>query len=83
MPSPFPGIDPFLESPAIFPDLQHSMDEHREPYLEICRLVDGRERLVTSIEVVGPSNKTPGDHARKLYLHKQREELGNRTTTPP
>ena len=34
-----------------------------------------RERLVTTIEVPGLTNKTPGAHGRALYLRKQREVL--------
>ena len=25
MPSPFPGMDPYLEAPSIWPDLHHSL----------------------------------------------------------
>ena len=147
MPSPFPGMDPFLEHPAFFPDLhgrlhvfisetlQRSLptpyfavinerlwvetsaryigpdtdvlcggwtmaessvamgkagrartrplvfetahDEHREPYVEIrTRLAEGGERVVTAIEVLSLSNKTPGQRGRELYLEKQAEILG-------
>lgn len=148
MPSPFPGMDPFLEHPDFFPDLhgrfhvylseslQHSLpapyfavvnqrlwvetsaryiepdtavlyggwtvgessvawetagrartrplvfetthDEHREPYVEIrTRLAEGGERVVTAIEVLSLSNKTPGQRGRELYLEKQAEILGS------
>jgi hypothetical protein len=146
MPSPFPGMDPFLEDPAVFPDLHDSLiaylrealqsrlpqtyyaalgarvwvefahrtigpdvnvlrrdggttsgepadggvavapavrakpvvvrvphDERRETFVEIYAS-DGR-RLVTSIEVLSPANKTPGEHGQDLYLQKQRELL--------
>jgi Protein of unknown function (DUF4058) len=146
MPSPFPGMDPWLEHPEIFPDVHDSLisylrealnatlpapyfaniatrvwvevserwlgpdvkvlhpqdrgssgpprhsdtavaepatagpvviqvphDEIREPTLEI-RTHQGR-RLVTSLEVLSQSNKTPGDHGRDLYLQKQDEIL--------
>lgn len=53
-------------------------DEHRETFVEIIRPhVDG-ERLVTVIEVLSPSNKTPGEQGRDLYLRKQREVLGSK-----
>jgi hypothetical protein len=147
VPSPFPGMDPFLEDPEIFPDLHDSFiasvkvslnarlpepyyakigrrvwievsqrligpdvnvlssnggpprkqeaksgvavaaglrsrpvmvrvphDEIRQTFLEIYTR-QGRKRLVTSVEVLSPSNKTPGDKARKLYRKKQRELL--------
>lgn len=140
MPSPFPGMDPYLEHPEFFPDLHDALisglrvalqerlpasycaltrsrvwveysersiepdvnvlrteapdnhggtatavsvsvqpvivyvpnDESRESYLEVYT-VQGERRLVTAIEVLSPSNKTPGDHGRDLYLLKQRD----------
>lgn len=134
MPSPFPGMDPFLEHPAFFPDLHDSLIiylreqlqerlpepyyatsaeraevelsqrhigpnvavlraevptppeatatqpvvvsvptvETRETYLEIFARRD-TERLVAVVEVLSPSNKTPGDSFRERYLRKQRE----------
>lgn len=148
MPSPFPGMDPFLEHPDFFPDLHGRFhvylsealqallpapyfavinqrlwvepsaryiepdtdvlygdwtvgessvawktaertrtrplvfetfdDEHREPYVEIrTRLAEGGERVVTAIEVLSLSNKTPGQRGRELYLEKQAEILGS------
>jgi len=150
MPSPFPGMDPYLEHPDIFPDfhdrfvtytseaLQTQLPEpyyaaigrrawievsqrfigpdvdvlaprrseksHKEsaeavaarppaepvvihvPHDErIERLVEiymGRgaeRRLVTTIEILSLSNKTPGEHGRNLYLRKQREILQSKT----
>jgi hypothetical protein len=52
-------------------------DERREPYLEIRSGIEG-ERLVTTIEVLSLSNKTPGAHGRDLYLRKQKEVLGSK-----
>ncbi len=119
MPSPFPGMDPFLEHPDIFPDFHNSFitylseaiqprlpppyiaaigrrawvevserfigpdrqvirvphDECCEPLVEICVGRGSDRRLVTSIEVVSLTNKTPGEHGRDLYLRKQREIL--------
>ena len=145
MPSPFPGMDPFLEHPVFFPDLHGSMhvyirealqaalpepyfavveerlwvessarpiepdsvviqslesgtethgiatavatrtqplvfevfdDEHTETYIEVrTRLRDEKERIVTTIEVLSPTNKSPGEKGRDLYLEKQREIL--------
>src|SRR5262245_6858898 len=142
MPSPFPGMDPWLESPAIFPDIHDALifllreglnavlprgyravganrvwleeDRHRLPdvsvtrppetdrngngglaveaftragmlavesavlaepvverYLEI-RTTAG-ERLVTAVEVLSITNKTPGEEGRGAYRQKQSE----------
>jgi hypothetical protein len=52
-------------------------DERREPFVEILAPGpgEGSERLVTAIELLSPSNKTPGERGRELYLRKQRELL--------
>ncbi len=152
MPSPFPGMDPYLEHPEVFPGLHDSMvtflqealqkslpepyyatsksrvwievsqryiepdvdvlhpreagrpksrsngpavlvpptargrpvlvrvphDERRERFLEICSLQDDGDRLITTIELLSPSNKTPGKHGRELYLRKQKEILDSK-----
>jgi Protein of unknown function (DUF4058) len=152
MPSPFPGMDPYLENPEIFPDFHDSvitylrealqaslpppyfaalgrrvwievsrrsvcpdvqvhhgktgvesprpapalsfavaaatiarpvtvkvaLDEFREPFIEIYTRGDEGKRLVTSIEVLSLSNKTPGEQGRELYVRKQREILSNK-----
>ncbi len=49
-------------------------DDVREPFVEIWSKRDG-DRLVASVEVLSPANKTPGDHGREKYLQKQRELL--------
>lgn len=49
-------------------------DEIREPLIEVYA-DEGGERLVTVIEVLSLTNKTPGEHGRDLYLQKQREVL--------
>jgi hypothetical protein len=49
-------------------------DEVRETFLEIHA---GRDRLVTTLEVLSWSNKTPGDHGRDLYVKKQEEIRGS------
>jgi hypothetical protein len=53
-------------------------DEVRETFLNIYTW-QGSERLVTSIEVLSPANKTPGEHGRDLYLQKQNELLASST----
>lgn len=150
MPSPFPGMDPFLENPEYFPDLHDSLIyclqetlqprlpepyfakkgrrvwleqvgrqigpdayvlrapgptgrvpdvaeiatvgetgavavvadpepdpviEIREPYLEIYTGAGDDKRLVTTIEVLSPTNKTQGGQGRSLYRRKQQEML--------
>lgn len=146
MPSPFPGMDPYLEAPTIFPGLHNRLiallgealqaalsapyfaeigerawvevsgrfiepdasvlhrrredegggvaaaptrsvpivvtvphDERREPFLEIRTTGEEGERLVTAVEMLRPSSKTPGERGRELYLRKQREILESRT----
>lgn len=111
MPSPFPGMDPFLEAPTIFPGLHNRLiallgealqavlpapcfaeigerawveadgrdDERREPFLEIRTTGHKGERLVTTVEILSPSNKTPGKRGREFYLRKQREVLESPT----
>ena len=155
MPSPFPGMDPYLESPDWFPDLHDGMitfikgelqarlprpyyarsrqrvwlglenrdhvepdvdvlrsggakpsrrrhdadtggvavaepvtsdpvvvragrimgDPEHEPFLEIHRRQGPDDIVVAIVEILSPSNKTPGDHGRNLYLAKQQETL--------
>lgn len=150
MPSPFPGMDPFLEHPDLFPGFHDSFiahlkellqpklpdpyfadsgrrawievserfigpdvqvlkprqgqesseerrgaagvavavppstrpivihvphDERREPFLDIYVGRRPERRLVTTIEILSPSNKAPGEQGRDLYLRKQRETL--------
>jgi hypothetical protein len=51
-------------------------DEHVERFLEIRELRrGGRDRLVATIEVVSPANKTPGHTGFDKYREKQREVL--------
>jgi hypothetical protein len=53
-------------------------DERQEPLVEISMGRGSDRRLVTSIEVLSLTNKTPGEHGRDLYLRKQREILGSK-----
>jgi hypothetical protein len=152
MPSPFPGMDPYLESPDWFPNLHDGLitflvgalmrrlpepyyarsrqrvwleyahrqiepdadvlhsglgasrwrggnggvavaeevavaepvvvsvetiehEPFEEPFVEIRRRDGSDDRLVASIEVVSPANKTLGNPGRETYLAKQREIL--------
>ena len=54
-------------------DVEH--DEHIENVLEIHGRWSGQDRLIATIEVVSPSNKTPGDEGYDKYRAKQREVL--------
>ena len=154
MPSPFPGMDPYLEHPAFFPGLHDRLvtylgealqaklpapyyaeigdrlwvevsqrvigpdvnilrprpsptsrrgeseshggvalaeevtarpvvvtvphDEFREPFLQILSR-QNEERVVATVEVLSPANKTLGSQGRELYLRKQREVLDSQT----
>lgn len=146
MPSLFPGMDPYLEGPGVFPDFHDGFitymrealqphlpepyyaaigrrawievseryigpdvsvvdsgiipnaggttiatknvtepivihvphDELVEPLIEICVGKGPDRRIVTTIELLSPSNKTPGEHGRDLYLQKQREILDSK-----
>jgi len=50
-------------------------DPFEEPLIEIRRRQGSEVRLVASIELVSPANKTPGNPGRERYLAKQREVL--------
>jgi hypothetical protein len=52
-------------------------EEFRQTYLDIYAK-PGNERLVTTIEVLSPTNNTAGGEGRTLYLQKQREVLGSK-----
>jgi hypothetical protein len=53
-------------------------DERSEPLIEIYLGRGSARRLVTTIEVLSLTNKTPGERGRDLYLRKQREILDSR-----
>lgn len=148
MPSPFPGMDPYLEGPRFFPDFHDSMivymkamlqralpenyfaqsgervwveasernvipdvsvtrilsprhrsddggvallepetdsafvidyeyepEQERQIFLDIFSLHGPDRELVTSIEILSPTNKTPGKDGRGTYRAKQSEML--------
>jgi hypothetical protein len=52
-------------------------DERIEPLVEIYIGRGSARRLVTSIEVLSLTNKTPGERGRDLYLRKKQEILGS------
>ncbi len=150
MPSPFPGMDPYIEGPAVWPDFHNRFiaafsdavnsllpapyysaianriyvedsDRRIEPDVDVLFPPDsfdermdhtggiaiadvaqarpvivhspseeitewfaeiyaapGGEQLVTTIELLSPSNKRTGSEGRVLYLQKQREMLASR-----
>jgi hypothetical protein len=54
------------------------MEEFREPFLELYAAQPGGAELVTSLELLSPTNKQAGAQGRELYLRKQREILASR-----
>jgi hypothetical protein len=65
---------------VIDPPLVLTVDgmEIREGFIEIMQLGE-RGRVVTALEVLSPSNKTPGHKGQQLYLAKQGKILKSRT----
>jgi hypothetical protein len=116
MPSPFPGMDPFLEHPAYFGGLHtclmveitsalqpalpdhyfadvevrrwlepargptHPDDEHRQCFVEMRTRHGHKERVVATIGMMTPGNKTVGDQSRKLFLSRQKDVLNAATS---
>ncbi|AFZ24916.1 hypothetical protein Cylst_2719 [Cylindrospermum stagnale PCC 7417] len=125
MPSPFPGMNPYLEHPELFPGLHHlliieiarflspqlrpkyrvavevrmyeTIDENsfvtvpapepvkvkvpmpvaiKEGYLEVREV--GTEELVTTIEILSPTNKRQGKE-RRIYEKKREQVLASFT----
>lgn len=103
MPSPFPGMDPYLEQSDVWHDFHQewmtraraflasrvgpnylvkievqltlpAVDADSESWLEIRDRFD--RRLITVIELLSPSNKTPGAD-RDAYLGKRRRVLAS------
>jgi hypothetical protein len=52
--------------------------EFRETFLDIYTVDQGEHRLVTSIEVLSPTNKSPGEQSSGMYRKKQGEFLGSK-----
>jgi hypothetical protein len=73
-----PGVVPEaveLTQPVVIPVEMIEHDPFEEPFVEIHRRDGSDDRLVATIEVVSPANKTPGNPGRETYLAKQREIL--------
>ncbi|MGB3693747.1 MAG: DUF4058 family protein [Spirulinaceae cyanobacterium] len=63
MPSPFPGMNPYIEHPGTWPNVHHLLLEIRDI---------AKNEVVTVIEVLSPVNKRPGKGRRKYQLKRQR-----------
>ena len=50
-------------------------NERTEPRVEIYTGKGKDKRLITSIELLSPTNKTPGQHGRELFSAVACEEL--------
>ncbi|HYT87464.1 MAG TPA: DUF4058 family protein [Gemmataceae bacterium] len=46
-------------------------DDHREKFIEVYEATKPEHRLVTTVEVLSPSNKRPSSTGRDLYLRKR------------
>ena len=73
-PGPLPSPNHPVARPVVV-NIEH--DESREPFIEIYTRGEEGKRLIASIEVLSPANKTPGEHGRDLYRKKQKELIGS------
>jgi hypothetical protein len=72
---PAAGAGVAVAEPRTKPVVVHvPHDERVETFVEIYHR-DKRERLVTTIEILSPANKTPGEQGYELYARKQKEIL--------
>ena len=101
MPSPFPGMNPYLEQNDTWEDLHHNFITRAQETLsgqvgpnylvkiEVRLILHERHssieirdrrnrRVITVIELLSPSNKTPGSD-RDDYLAKRRQVLAGMT----
>jgi hypothetical protein len=65
------------ERPLMITVEEFPWDEMRETFLEVYTNRGGAKRLVTSVEVLSPTNKTPGEDSLVAYRKKQRETLAS------
>jgi hypothetical protein len=65
--------EPLVSEPIVLTVETVEHDPYEEPFLEIRRRQGSEDRLVTSIEVLSPANKTAGNPGREKYLTKQCE----------
>jgi Protein of unknown function (DUF4058) len=61
--------------PVLITIEQVEHDDHLEPFIEIRGRWSGQDRLIATIEVVSPFNKTPGHEGFDMYRAKQGEVL--------
>ena len=64
-----------LSEPVVISVASIENDPFEEPFIEIRRRQGSDVRLVASIEVLSPANKTLGSPGHEKYLTKQREAL--------
>jgi hypothetical protein len=64
-----------LAEPVVISVESIENDPFEEPFIEIRRRQGSDVRLVATIEVLSPANKTSGSPGREKYLTKQRETL--------
>jgi len=66
MPSPFPGMDPYLEHPAIWPDLHHELISEIRAVLN--RGIRPRYRATVEERVYISDENDPGRRAIIPYI---------------
>ena len=71
--------DPEAAAPLIVTVETIEHGPFRESFLEIRRRRGKEIQIVTSIEILSPSNKKSGNPGREKFLKKQRETLGSDT----
>jgi hypothetical protein len=70
-------IEAVASEPIVITVEQLFSGEFKETYVDIFTTDAGEHRLVTSIEVLSPSNKERGEQAGALYREKQKEFLSS------
>jgi hypothetical protein len=76
MPSPFPGMDPYLEDPAVFPDLHDSMITYLREALQ-ARLPEPYYAALGSRVWVDYSDRTIGPDVNVLHRGRERPSEGS------
>jgi hypothetical protein len=67
------GIGTLSQTRAIPVVVTIPLDEIKETFVDIFKKTDEGKKLVTSIEILSPTNKAQGEHGREQYLKKQRQ----------
>ena len=68
-------VEPITSEPVVVRVETIIRDPFHEPCLEIHRRQGTDDVVVAVLKILSPSNKTPGDHGRDLYVAKQEETL--------